>query len=559
MSTGNTIPLKIDGRDVDAAPGQTVLDVARAIGIDIPTLCFLEQCSPSTSCLACVVKVTGGGPSRLVPSCATKVQPGMNVESETPEVHEARRTAIELLLSDHVGDCLSPCHRICPLRLNIPVMFRQVEAGLWDDAIAHVRGTLPLAAVLGRLCNRPCENGCRRGTWDSPAAIRDLERYVAELDLESANPYLPPCKGASGKSVVIVGAGPVGLAAAFQLRRDGHSCTVVDRHKHGGGSLMSAVNQGALPARILEREIVRLERLGVQFRFEVELGKTVTLEGLERGFDAILLATGELTKPEAETLGLASSGSNGIKLGADTFQSSNPRLFAAGSIIKPIKQIARAMSEGVAVAICLDQWFRGLKVQRREKYFCSVMGRLDDAELKLFIRGYPSYSRVEPVGGAAATFSQGEAQAESVRCLHCDCRAASECKLQHYAQILVAEQNRFRTQRPRFEQQVQPGGVIFEAGKCIVCGICVQLAERAREPLGLTFIGRGFEVRVGVPLDQPIEQGLKTVAKDCVENCPTGALTFGKPSACKEPGTCDPLCSAEHKIAAQRCSRAETK
>ena len=81
--------------------------------------------------------------------CGTKVAPGMVVESETEEVHEARRTALELLFSDHVGDCLSPCHRLCPLQLNIPVMLRHIEAERLDEAIATVRQALPLAGSAG--------------------------------------------------------------------------------------------------------------------------------------------------------------------------------------------------------------------------------------------------------------------------------------------------------------------------------------------------------------------------------------------------------------------------
>ena len=106
----STIDITLDGQEVALQPGQTVLDAARQIGIDIPTLCHLEQCGPLTSCLVCLVKING----KLVPSCATKAVSGMVVESETEEVHEARRTALELLFSDHVGDCLSPCQRLCP-------------------------------------------------------------------------------------------------------------------------------------------------------------------------------------------------------------------------------------------------------------------------------------------------------------------------------------------------------------------------------------------------------------------------------------------------------------
>ncbi|MBI2947969.1 MAG: (2Fe-2S)-binding protein, partial [Verrucomicrobia bacterium] len=181
------ITLTIDGREAEAAPGETILAVAQRLSLDIPTLCYLEKCGPMTSCLACVVKINGhNGQSRVVPSCATKVQPGMIVESESAEVREMRRTALELLLGDHAGDCLSPCHRICPLHLNIPVMIRQIESGQLREAIATIKDALAMPAVLGRLCHHPCENGCRRGTWDSPAAIRDLERFAADADLQSA-------------------------------------------------------------------------------------------------------------------------------------------------------------------------------------------------------------------------------------------------------------------------------------------------------------------------------------------------------------------------------------
>jgi NADH dehydrogenase/NADH:ubiquinone oxidoreductase subunit G len=98
--------------------------------------------------------------------------------------------------------------------------------------------------------------------------------------------------------------------------------------------------------------------------------------------------------------------------------------------------------------------------------------------------------------------------------------------LQHYAQVYGAEASRFRGERREFEQQLQPSGIIFEPGKCILCGICVKLTEQAAEPLGLTFIGRGFDVRVSAPFQHEIENGLRKVADECVKHCPTGALAW---------------------------------
>jgi NADH dehydrogenase/NADH:ubiquinone oxidoreductase subunit G len=127
---------------------------------------------------------------------------------------------------------------------------------------------------------------------------------------------------------------------------------------------------------------------------------------------------------------------------------------------------------------------------------------------------------VEPACG----FSPGEAAAESARCLHCDCRAAGNCRLQHYSQVYGAEFGRFPRQRREFEQLRHPGRVLFEPGKCILCGICVKIASDAAEPLGLTFVGRGFDVRVAAPLNEAFERGLEKVAVECAEACPTGAI-----------------------------------
>ena len=239
--------ITIDGKEVEVAPGHTVLEAARQIGIAIPTLCHLEKCGPLTSCQVCLVKVVANGQSRLTPSCATLAVPGMVIESETDEVHEARRTALELLFSDHVGDCLSPCNRLCPLQLNIPAMLRQIQAGRLDEAIVTVRQSLPLAGVLGRLCHHPCEQGCRRGVFDEPAAIREMERFLTDHDSkqEFRQSVLSMPKAASTRqSVVVVGAGPAGLAAAHDLARSSFAVTVIDRNARPGGTLRDVPQAG---------------------------------------------------------------------------------------------------------------------------------------------------------------------------------------------------------------------------------------------------------------------------------------------------------------------------
>jgi ferredoxin len=553
-----TFQITIDQQPVEVSQDETILAAARRAGLDIPTLCFLEQCGPLNSCQVCLVKING----KLVPSCGTKAAPGMVVESDTEEVHEARRTALELLFSDHVGDCLSPCQRLCPLGLNIPVMLRHLEAGRLAEATATVRGALPLPAVLGRLCHHPCEQGCRRGHWDDPAAIRDLERFVSDADLglpaqqggagvrpagaegsrtagaalgkitgRQSLGFLPPRKPATGKRVAIVGAGPTGLTAAYQLARQGHAVTVLDRHEQAGGTLRTGTDEKVLPRAALDGEIALLGRLGIEFRLGLELGRDVSLEGLSRDFDAVLLTLGEIAKDDSAKLGVALAGTS-IKSDPNTCATSVPGVFAAGSAVRAQKQLVKAMAEGKAAAECLHLHLSGKPPRRPEKVFSSIMGRLEPGELRVFLTQANTANRVAPCD-ACRSHTAKEVADEGARCLHCDCRSSGNCVLQHYAQVYGAEAGRFRAERRAFEQHLQPGGVIFEPGKCILCGICVKLTELAQEDLGLTFIGRGFDVRVAAPFNRTIEDGLQKVAGECVKHCPTGALVFreGKPAA----------------------------
>lgn len=130
----------IDGRAVDVVPGSNLLAAARKLGLDIPALCYQPGCTPNTACLACVVKVRD--PDRIVPSCATPAADGLVVESETPELHALRRTALELLLSDHSGAEADPDH---PGRLRCDCATRDVcrlrkYAELYQADPARYRG-----------------------------------------------------------------------------------------------------------------------------------------------------------------------------------------------------------------------------------------------------------------------------------------------------------------------------------------------------------------------------------------------------------------------------------
>ncbi len=512
--------ITIDARPVEVPPGATILQAARKLGIDVPTLCFLDGYKPSTSCLVCIVKVGG----RLVPSCGTQALEGMEVESETEEVHHVRRTALELLLSDHLGDCLAPCHFACPAHMDIPLMLRQINGEHLGQAIVTVKRDIALPAVLGRVCPKPCEKGCRRGRADAPLAICQLKRYVADVDLATGHPYLPECALASGHRVAVVGAGPTGLAAAYYLARRGHAVTLIDRQPALGGRLRREHDEKELPRDVLDAEITTITALGVEVRPDTALGRHVALDELCDRFDAVLLACGADAKDQARDWGLKST-PHGIQVARRTYATDRPGVFAAGNAIRTKGLVVRSVADGKEAATAIDQYLAGGQPSGVEKPFSSRMGKLSKNELEEFVAGGSPAPRRDPPS-EADDFDPPAAIEQAGRCLHCDCRALESCRLKRYAEKYRADPNRFKGERAVFRQNLQHSQVIYEPGKCIDCGLCIEIASLAGEPLGLTFVGRGFDVRVGVPFERSLEEALGKVAAKCVEACPTAALAF---------------------------------
>ena len=137
--------------------------------------------------------------------------------------------------------------------------------------------------------------------------------------------------------------------------------------------------------------------------------------------------------------------------------------------------------------------------------------------------------RVIPETGGHSGFTKEEAIAEAERCLHCDCRAIDDCKLREYSNDYKVNQRRFKTsQRRNITKQMNHGSVVYEPQKCIRCGICVRLTEKYGEKFGFTYIGRGFDVEIGVPFNEELEKGLTETAVKVANACPTGAISLKK-------------------------------
>ena len=516
--------LIIDGRQIDALPGETVLQAARRVGIEIPTLCYLEGFEAGASCMVCAVKLKHSG--QFIPACGSRVVDGMELEVAVPEVRETRRMALELLFSDHLGDCLSPCQRICPAHLGIPAMLKHLRAGEIGLAAASVRHDLALVGILCRVCHRPCEHGCRRGVHDEAVAIADLVVHAVDTERAAGGPRVPVQPPSRDQRVAIVGSGFTGLSAAWFLTQLGYRCAVVEQHAVPAATIRQAFPE--LPEGLLETELDLLERSGVGFRTGTRIDGAAALDGLRGEFAAVLLATGPDSHLLAADFGLAV---HDHRLTADkqSMMTARDGVFAAGRAVRPSGQPVASVADAKAVAQCIDQYLTGAPVRRPPKPFSVFMGKVVDGEMPDFLLQASTAPRAD---AAAMAIDIDRAIEESHRCVHCNCAKADSCKLRQLAIDYDVNLHRFSTgERMRFQRNDEHPLVRFEAGKCIRCGNCIKVAGDHAEALGLTFIGRGFDVHLGVPFHESMRDALLEAARAAVAACPTGALSLKESAA----------------------------
>jgi formate dehydrogenase major subunit len=282
------IRLTIDGRELTVRRGVTILEAARENGIEIPTLCYYEKIEPNTSCFVCVVRDLDSG--RFLPSCTAQATDGMRIDAGSAEVRDLRRTALDLLLSEHIGDCEAPCTIACPAHAQVEEYVRAGREGDLLTGLKIIKQRIPLPMSIGRVCPRFCEKDCRRNVKDRPVAINDFKRLAADTHYATYMEDLPPL---GDRKVAVVGAGPAGYAAAYYLRLEGVASDIYERMPEPGGMLRYGIPEYRLPKAILDTELAHFDKMGgITVRCNAELGKDVTLDELKGGYDAVVIAVG---------------------------------------------------------------------------------------------------------------------------------------------------------------------------------------------------------------------------------------------------------------------------
>ncbi len=201
-----------------------------------------------------------------------------------------------------------PCQSACPLHQGVRDYLLAIATGDFDRSLAIIKETNPLPFVCGTICAHHCEDECRRNDVDKPPSIRGLKRFALEYGDAKVS---PPAEGPeiSGK-VAVIGAGPAGLTAAYDLARMGADVTVFDSDQQAGGAVRHYIPLYRLPDEAVDQDIDEIAEQGVKFKYGVELGKDITIEQLEKeGYQSILLAMG---LPVSRGLNIPGSEGEGI-------------------------------------------------------------------------------------------------------------------------------------------------------------------------------------------------------------------------------------------------------
>jgi len=394
----------------------------------------------------------------------------------------------------NVKRSLPPCRAACPAHVNVQGYVSLLQRGKFREAVELIRKDMPFPAICGRVCFAPCEKACVRKNVDQAVAIRSLKKIVADVEREQGRVRGEPIPQRYGKKLAIIGAGPAGLTAAYELVKAGYPVTVFENTPEAGGMMRYRIPDSLLEKFVVANEIAYIKDLGVDIRYGVEFGKDYTLDTLRKeGYESVFIAIGKLPETPLlpqELLRKEESGTFVIPVDTTTLETKMRGVFAGGDSArgKPAG-IIEAVGAGKRAAESILRYLNGQNMK---------VGR-EEVEETTWIKNWETVNK----------------------------------KPQRY----VAKKGELKP-RVSFEEAEEALEKIkrkakFEAFRCLVCGPCTECLTK-----------EGF-----CETDKPIiNENLCTGCNICASVCPFGAISKnGKGVAqaneiCKGCGICAAHC-----------------
>lgn len=282
---------------------------------------------------------------------------------------------------------LPPCRAACPADVNVQGYIALLQQGRFKESVELVRKSIPFPAICGRVCYSPCEDACARKNVDEPVSIRALKWLIADIEREQGRVKPEPVPKTHSEKVVIVGAGPAGLTAAYELAKLGYPVTVFEGMPEPGGTMRYFIPDSRLRKDVVSNEVAYIQELGVEIKTGVLFGKDLSIDSLRNdGYEAIFIAIGiqkvwskklktQDTLPLPHILLNNEEGEVPTKLSTVwvdplTLETRISGVFAGGDILTgKASGIVYAIGAGKQVAVSIDRYLNGrdLKTGREEK------------------------------------------------------------------------------------------------------------------------------------------------------------------------------------------------
>jgi NADPH-dependent glutamate synthase beta subunit-like oxidoreductase len=256
---------------------------------------------------------------------------------------------INEVIEDCMGDAPAYCTATCPLHIDPKTYINEIKEGRYEQSIKTIREKTIFPGVLGRVCAHPCEEECKRNELESALSIKNLKRFASNYD-DPARWDLET-EASTGKKVAVVGAGPAGATAAYELAKKGHEVVIYEALPVVGGMLRLGIPAYRLPADVIDSEYSILEKMGVEIKLNTKVGEDISFDDLENNYDSVFIAAGA---HESIMLPLEGSELDGILPGTDIL-----RKAGLGKDIEIGKKVVVVGGGNVAMDVARTVWRMG--------------------------------------------------------------------------------------------------------------------------------------------------------------------------------------------------------